>query len=83
MGSGGIYSMITLKGQRIGALYTMRKDEASLGVPPHWNSYVTVENVDASAQKAKELGGQLMTEPFDVFDAGRMVAVRDPQVVRP
>jgi uncharacterized protein len=79
MGSDGVYSMILLKGQRIGALYTLRKDEADHGVPPHWNSYVTVENVDASAKRAKELGGQLMMEPFDVFDAGRMVAVRDPQ----
>lgn len=79
MGSDGVYSMILLKGAPVGALYTMRKEEAAQGVPPHWASYVTVENVDATAAKAKQLGGQLMMEPFDVFDFGRMVAVRDPQ----
>lgn len=79
MGPGGIYSFIQLRGERIGALYTLGQEEASHGVPPHWNSYVTVENVDASAAKIKQLGGQLMREPFDVMDAGRMVPARDPQ----
>ena len=79
MGQGGVYSFIQLKGARIGALYGMRKEELASGIPPHWNSYVTVENVDASAAKVKELGGKLMAEPFDVMDAGRMVPARDPQ----
>jgi uncharacterized protein len=79
MGEQGVYSMILLKGAPVGAMYTQPKDELANGVPPRWNSYVTVENVDASAAKAKQLGGQLMMEPFDVFDLGRMVAVRDPQ----
>ena len=79
MGENGVYSMILSKGAPVGAMYTQQKEELANGVPPHWNSYVTVENVDASAAKVKQLGGQLMMEPFDVFDLGRMVAVRDPQ----
>ena len=53
-------------------------DEAAQGVPPHWNLYVTVEDVDATAGKVGEAGGQVLAEPFDVFDAGRMAVIADP-----
>ena len=39
---------------------------------------MTVEDVDASAAKAKELGGNVMMEPFDVLDVGRMAVIADP-----
>ena len=32
-----VYSMFTLRGQEVGAAYTMRPDERQLGIPPHWN----------------------------------------------
>src|SRR5205085_5103696 len=48
-------------------------------IPPHWNVYVTVASVDEVAKKAKSLGGQLIMEPFDVMDVGRMTTVRDPE----
>ena len=35
------------------AAYTMRPDERQSGAPPHWNSYVTVANVDERAKKAQ------------------------------
>ena len=53
-----------------------RQDE---GMPPHWNCYVTVEDADASAARAAELGATMLAPPFDVFDAGRMAAFADPQ----
>ena len=53
-----------------------RQDES---IPPHWNCYVTVEDADASAARAAELGATLVAPPFDVFDAGRMAAFADPQ----
>src|SRR5262249_50074831 len=33
----------------------------------------------ASAERAAELGGTVVAPPFDVFDAGRMAAIQDPQ----
>ena len=48
-------------------------------MPPHWNCYVSVEDADASAARAAELGATLLAEPFDVFEAGRMAAFADPQ----
>jgi predicted enzyme related to lactoylglutathione lyase len=60
----------------VGALYQMSAQQQ--GVPPHWNSYVTVASADDSAAQAKKLGGNVMLEPFDVLDAGRMAVVADP-----
>jgi predicted enzyme related to lactoylglutathione lyase len=78
MGGGEYYTMIMLKDRNVGALYNMRPEERSQGIPPHWNSYVTVESADQSAAKAKSLGGTLLGEPFDVMDVGRMAIIQDP-----
>ena len=48
------------------------------GVPPHWNTYVTVADVDATAGLVPGAGGAVMMPPFDVMDAGRMSVIADP-----
>lgn len=73
---GSIYTMLKKNGKQVGAMYQMGPQQG--GVPPHWNSYVTVANADESAAKAKSLGGTVMLEPFDVLDAGRMAVLADP-----
>ena len=78
MGGGESYTMLTLGGRTLGALYNQRQEERKQGIPPHWNSYVSVESADATAAKAKSLGGTVLAEPFDVFDAGRMAILQDP-----
>jgi predicted enzyme related to lactoylglutathione lyase len=40
--------------------------------------YITVENADAAAAKAKQLGGRDFAPAFDVMDAGRMAVIQDP-----
>jgi predicted enzyme related to lactoylglutathione lyase len=45
---------------------------------PAWASYVTVDDVDATAARVPELGGTPMGEPFDVMDTGRMALFQDP-----
>ena len=67
--------MAKLDGHSVAALGPLQGE----GMPPHWNCYVTVEDADASAARAAELGATLLAEPFDVFDAGRMAAFADPQ----
>jgi predicted enzyme related to lactoylglutathione lyase len=56
----------------------MNKEQRAQGVPSHWGIYVEVENTDASADKAKQLGGNVIVAPFDVMDYGRMAVVQDP-----
>jgi uncharacterized protein len=49
------------------------------GQPPHWSSYISVENADETAAKAKEAGGQVLAGPFDLpNESGRMAVLQDP-----
>jgi predicted enzyme related to lactoylglutathione lyase len=73
-----VYSMFQVRGKPVGAASTQQPQERQMGVPPHWNSYVTVANVDESAKKAESLGGKILMPPFDVMDAGRMAVLQDP-----
>lgn len=78
MGPDSSYTMFQLHGKDIGAVYQQMPDQVSQGIPPNWLSYIAVENADEMARAIKAAGGQLMMEPFDVFDAGRMAVAQDP-----
>ena len=73
-GNEAIYSMATKNGKHVAAVAPLPMP----GVPPHWNTYVTVADVDATAAQVPGAGGSVMMEPFDVMDAGRMSVVADP-----
>jgi predicted enzyme related to lactoylglutathione lyase len=45
-------------------------------VPPHWLVYFAVDDTDATAAKAQELGGQLMVPPTDI-PPGRFSVIAD------
>ncbi len=49
------------------------------GTMPMWLPFIAVEDVDRSAQRAAELGGSVISEPFDVPNSGRFAILRDPQ----
>ena len=73
-----VYTMLQLRGKEVAALYKMTKEQESQGIPPHWLSYVSVTSADETAEKAKSLGGTVLVEPMDVFEAGRMAVIQDP-----
>jgi len=73
-----LYTMLTLNDKPVAALYEINKEQLEQGMRPHWDSYVTVENVDKAVEKAKSLKGAVLQEPFDVFDSGRMGIIQDP-----
>src|SRR4051794_35970395 len=70
----GEYHMARLKGKHVAALGSQPME----GVPPVWNTYVTVADPDNTTQAVKDAGGQVFMEPFDVMDAGRMAVLGDP-----
>ena len=49
------------------------------GMPPMWGGYVTVDDVDASAKQAVELGGKVLLEARDIPKVGRFCVISDPQ----
>jgi uncharacterized protein len=77
VGDGIYYSMAKLGDSFVAAIAPQQPDERATGVPPHWNSYITVDDVDAVAARVEELGGTLHAPPFDVMDVGRMAAISD------
>ena len=77
IGDGIYYSMATLDGKHVAAIAPQMQDERDMGVPPHWNNYITVDDVDAVSARVAELGGTLHAPPFDVMDVGRMAAMSD------
>jgi uncharacterized protein len=48
-------------------------------VPPNWMPYFQVSDTDATASKAKELGGRTIVPPTDIPNVGRFSVVQDPQ----
>jgi predicted enzyme related to lactoylglutathione lyase len=74
---GGNYTVIKVGGEEIGGM--MITPPQAKGVPPHWGAYVTVDDVDATATKANDLGGNILVPPTDIPDVGRFSVVQDPQ----
>lgn len=75
-GSESAYSIARIRGGDVAAV-TSPPD----GAPPvaMWNTYIWVDNVDETAAKVLEAGGEVLQEPFSVMDAGRMAVVADPE----
>jgi predicted enzyme related to lactoylglutathione lyase len=69
------YTEWQLDGRSIAGAMTMGPQME--GVPPHWQVYFSVEDVDKSAAQVQELGGSLMVPAMD-FPGGRFAIVGDP-----
>src|SRR5688500_6321838 len=71
----GHYFVAKLRGRDVAAVGSQPE-----GAPPDpvWNTYVWVDDADATAAKGCDAGGAVLTELFDVLDAGRMAVCADP-----
>jgi len=71
----GGYSVAELNGRGVAGIGPqMGPPEA----PTMWMTYLATSDADATAAKIKGAGGQLVMEPMDVMDAGRMAVAVDP-----
>lgn len=70
------YAMASLDGQVVAAIAPMNSQAP--GVPSHWNSYISVDDIQATVVKVAGAGGAVVVPPFDVLDAGRMAVIQDP-----
>jgi predicted enzyme related to lactoylglutathione lyase/membrane protease YdiL (CAAX protease family) len=78
IGENEFYTMFESGGKQVGALYQLAPQQVAEGVPPNWLSYLAVDSADRSAARARELGAEVIAEPFDVFEYGRMGVIKDP-----
>ena len=63
----------------LGGVMKLPDEAARMGTPPHWMAHIQVENVDATAELAKKLGGKVHKEPTDIPTVGRFAVIADPQ----
>jgi uncharacterized protein len=72
----GNYFMARVRGGDVAAVSSQPE-----GAPPGavWNTYISVDSADQTASKVADAGGRVLTEPFDVMDAGRMGVFTDPE----
>jgi len=72
------YTLFNMGEKSAAGMMEMPPDAKAGGVPSHWMTYVAVDDVDASAAKAKELGAKLLHGPEDVPQVGRFCIIQDP-----
>jgi len=73
----GTYNVVSIAGQDAAGI--MKTPPAAAGQPPFWGVYVTVNDVDATAEQAKKLGGKVLMGPMDIPNVGRFCTLQDPQ----
>ena len=78
MNPGGMdYTMSKAGDTEVAGIMAMPAEAGKM--PPMWGAYVTVDDVDASAEQAEALGGKLVMGPQDIPDVGRFCVICDPQ----
>jgi predicted enzyme related to lactoylglutathione lyase len=75
---GFIYEMI-LTGDAVDTMIGGYATPTNHRLPSHWISYVSVEDVDATARAVTAHGGRIVEAPSDVPGVGRKVRIADPQ----
>ncbi|MDQ1541226.1 MAG: uncharacterized protein QOH29_1952 [Actinomycetota bacterium] len=75
-GSAGQYLMARLRGGEVAALSSLPEEVPARAI---WNTYIRVDSADEAAARARAAGGSLLSEPFDVMDAGRMAMLADTE----
>jgi uncharacterized protein len=71
----GGYSIGHLDGQIVGAVSPKM---GAPDAPSAWMTYLATDDVDETAAKIKGAGGQILAEPMDVMEEGRMAVAMDP-----
>ena len=76
-----VYRVISLDGTQQGGMGgIMEEKNLPAEVPPHWLSYLSVANVDATFNIATGLGATAIVPPKDIGqNMGRLSVLRDPQ----
>jgi len=65
-------------GEQIGGIMPLPPG-APAHMPPSWGCYITVDDVDAVAEKAFSLGANVLVPPQDIPSVGRFAVLQDPQ----
>lgn len=71
------YTMAKVDGKAVAGI--MVQPDECRGMPPSWDIYITVENVDEVVAKVEKLGGKVIRPAMDIPEVGRFAVLQDPQ----
>ena len=75
-GSPGKYFSARIRGGDVAAVGSIPEGAPQVAT---WNTYVWVDSADETAARVRDAGGNVLMEPFDIMDAGRMAVFADPE----
>lgn len=75
-GGGGTYHVAMLGEEAVAGMMD-KTDILPPHVPPHWFSYINVDDLDARLAKLEAAGGTILKPAFDVPGIGRIAIVAD------
>lgn len=71
----GHYTTALFEGKKVAGLAKLGGDSP---FPPMWSVYLAADDVDALARRVRDNGGEIVAEPMDIPDQGRMAYFKDP-----
>lgn len=77
--NGSTYTMLNLDGKSAAALYPLANEHFEMGVPPHWMSYVTTDDINALLEKITSVGGKVIMPPMNADEFGIGAMIQDPE----
>jgi uncharacterized protein len=70
---GAGYTLCRLEGKDVAGIHRHREDQGLA-----WASSIAVDDLEAATGRARELGAEVLAEPFEVAGAGSTAVLRDP-----
>ncbi len=77
---GMAYTLFTAGEASVSGLMGLPEDARKSGLRPSWLGYVGVDDVDAAADRIKQLGGAVHVPPKDIPNISRFSVAVDPQM---
>jgi predicted enzyme related to lactoylglutathione lyase len=71
------YTVIEAGGREIGGMAPPPPNQPTM--PPTWGVYITVDDIEATVEQAKALGGQVLLPPISIEGTGKFTLIQDPQ----
>ena len=71
------YTMFMNGDKSIAGMLQTPKDKIG-HVPPHWMSYIGVDDIEKTFEKAKSLGANVIMPVTKAGDMGRFIVIQDP-----
>jgi len=74
------YTLFTTGDAAVSGLLGLSEEAKQMGVRPGWIGYVGVDDVDATTELIRQLGGAVHVRPQDILGMSRFSIVADPQM---